>query len=115
MYSKTAGRGAEAEEALKQAIEATEVEAEIVYTIVDGMEEAREKKFLGSPSIRVAGIDVEYGGDRGSGYLPGEAADMVAADASGPDDADSECHDSTLSETTRGSAADSRAQHARTQ
>ena len=71
MYSKTTGRGAEAEEALKQAIEATEVEAEIVYTLVDGMEEARDKKFLGSPSIRVAGIDVEYGDREPDEYQAG--------------------------------------------
>ena len=71
MYSKTTGRGAEAEEALKQAIEATEVEAEIIYTLVDGMEEARDKKFLGSPSIRVAGIDVEYGDREPDEYQAG--------------------------------------------
>ncbi len=71
MYSKTTGRGAEAEEALKQAIEATEVDAEIVYTLVDGMEEARDKKFLGSPSIRVAGIDVEYGDREPDEYQAG--------------------------------------------
>ena len=71
MYSKTTGRGAEAEEALKQAIEATEVEAEIVYTLVDGMEEARDKKFLGSPSIRVGGIDVEYGDREPDEYQAG--------------------------------------------
>ena len=71
MYSKTTGRGAEAEEALKQAIEATECNAEIAYTLVDGMEEAREKKFLGSPSIRVAGIDVEYGDREPDEYQAG--------------------------------------------
>jgi hypothetical protein len=34
---------------------------EVTYVEVDGMEEARAKRFLGSPSIRVNGIDVEYG------------------------------------------------------
>ncbi len=61
LYSKSTGRGKETEEALKQAIEATEVEAEVVYTEVMDSEDAKTKKFLGSPSIRVEGVDVEYG------------------------------------------------------
>ena len=61
MYSKTTGRGKEAEEALAQAIEATEADAEIVYTEVTDSEDAKTRKFLGSPSIRVNGVDVEYG------------------------------------------------------
>ena len=61
LYSRQAGRSAEAEEALRLAIEASEVDCEVTYTEVDGMEDARNKKFLGSPSIRVAGVDVEYG------------------------------------------------------
>ncbi|HQW50442.1 MAG TPA: hypothetical protein PL082_00180 [Tepidiformaceae bacterium] len=61
LYSKATGRSDQAEEALRQAIEATGVDAEVVYTEVDGMEDARDKQFLGSPSIRVEGVDVEYG------------------------------------------------------
>lgn len=61
MYSKATGRSKEAEEALRQAIEATEVQAEVIYTEVLDSEDARAKKFLGSPTIRVEGIDVEYG------------------------------------------------------
>lgn len=61
LYSKSTGRGAEAEEALRLALEATDPRIEVVYTEVDGSEEAKLKKFLGSPSIRVNGIDVEYG------------------------------------------------------
>jgi hypothetical protein len=61
MYSKATGRSKEAEEALRQAIEATEVEADVVYIEVVDSEDARSKKFLGSPSIRVGGVDVEYG------------------------------------------------------
>ena len=62
LYSKSTGRSAEAEEALRLALDATGLDASVVsYTEVDGMEDARDKKFLGSPSIRVNGIDVEYG------------------------------------------------------
>jgi hypothetical protein len=61
LYSASTGRSAEAEEALRLALEATDPSIEVVYTEVVGMEEAREKRFLGSPSIRVNGVDVEYG------------------------------------------------------
>jgi len=71
MYSKATGRGAEAEEALKMAIESTDPTAEVVYTEVDGMEDAKDKKFLGSPSIRVNGIDVEYGDREPDEYQAG--------------------------------------------
>src|SRR5215213_7807715 len=60
-YSRTTGRSNEAEESLRQAIEATEVNADVVYTEVYDSEDARAKRCLGSPSIRVNGIDVEYG------------------------------------------------------
>mgnify|MGYP003383783388 FL=1 len=71
MYSKATGRGAEAEENLKMAIESTGVDTEVVYTEVDGMEDAKDKKFLGSPSIRVNGIDVEYGDREPDEYQAG--------------------------------------------
>lgn len=61
LYSRSAGRSPEAEEALRLALEATSAEVEVVYTEVDGSEDAKAKRFLGSPSIRVEGIDVEYG------------------------------------------------------
>mgnify|MGYP001274367164 FL=1 len=61
LYSKATGRTAQAEEALRQALEATDPTIEVMYTEVDGMEDARDRQFLGSPSIRVNGIDVEYG------------------------------------------------------
>lgn len=60
-YSKSTGIGKEADAALKQAIEATEVDAEVNYIEVTDSEDARTKKCLGSPSIRVNGVDVEYG------------------------------------------------------
>ena len=62
MYSKSTGCSAEAEEALRLALEATDHQGtEIEYVEVTDSEDARDKKFLGSPSIRVNGVDVEYG------------------------------------------------------
>lgn len=71
LYSKSTGRGKEAEEALKQAIEATELKVDVVYTEISDSEEAKTKKFLGSPSIRVEGIDVEYGDREPDEYQAG--------------------------------------------
>ena len=71
LYSKATGRGNEAEEALKQAIEATELKVDVVYTEISDSEEAKTKKFLGSPSIRVEGIDVEYGDREPDEYQAG--------------------------------------------
>ncbi len=71
MYSKATGRTAEAEEALRLALEATDPTIEVVYTEVEGMEEAKTKRFLGSPSIRVNGIDVEYGDREPDEYQAG--------------------------------------------
>jgi hypothetical protein len=70
-YSKATGRGKDAEEALRQAIEATDPTVEVVYTEVSDSEDARTKKFLGSPSIRVNGIDVEYGDREPDEYQAG--------------------------------------------
>ena len=61
MYSRATGIGKEADEAMKQAIEATGVAAEVTYTEINDGEEAKKMRFLGSPTIRVNGIDVEYG------------------------------------------------------
>jgi hypothetical protein len=71
LYSKSTGRSAEAEEALRLALEATDPAIEVVYTEVDGMEDAKDKRFLGSPSIRVNGIDVEYGDREPDEYQAG--------------------------------------------
>ena len=60
-YGRTTGIGAEADAALKEAINATGVEADIVYTEVHDAEHAARIRCLGSPTIRVEGIDVEYG------------------------------------------------------
>ncbi len=61
LYARGTERGDAAEEALRMALEATGAEAEVTYTEVQSSEEAKEMKFLGTPSIRVNGIDVEYG------------------------------------------------------
>ena len=71
LYSKATGRGKEAEEALNQAIEATELNIDVIYTEISDSEEAKTKKFLGSPSIRVEGIDVEYGDREPDEYQAG--------------------------------------------
>ncbi|MCC6416979.1 MAG: hypothetical protein IT429_01880 [Gemmataceae bacterium] len=61
LYARNVGRTAEAEEALRLAIEATDPGLTVDYVEVDGSEDARTKRFLGSPTIRVDGVDVEYG------------------------------------------------------
>ena len=71
LYSKATGRSAEAEEAVRMAIESTDPSIEVYYTEVDGSEDARDKRFLGSPSIRVDGIDVEYGDREPDEYQAG--------------------------------------------
>ena len=53
------------------AIESTDPSIEVSYTEVDGSEDARDKRFLGSPSIRVDGIDVEYGDREPDEYQAG--------------------------------------------
>ncbi|MCE7928899.1 MAG: hypothetical protein DYG91_10460 [Chloroflexi bacterium CFX7] len=60
-YSRATGRQPRVEEALKLAIEASGADAEIIYTEVQDSEDAKHKRCLGSPTIRVEGIDVEYG------------------------------------------------------
>ena len=71
LYSKATGRSTEAEEAVRMAIESTDPSIEVSYTEVDGSEDARDKRFLGSPSIRVDGIDVEYGDREPDEYQAG--------------------------------------------
>ena len=71
LYSKATGRSKEAEEAVRIAIESTDPSIEVSYTEVDGSEDARDKRFLGSPSIRVDGIDVEYGDREPDEYQAG--------------------------------------------
>ena len=71
-YSKSTGRGKDAEEALAQALEATELAPSVVtYIEVLDSEDAKTKKCLGSPSIRVNGIDVEYGDREPDEYQAG--------------------------------------------
>lgn len=71
MYSKATGRSEQAEEALRMALEATGVEADVEYIEINDSEEAKEKKFLGSPSVRVNGVDVEYGDREPDEYQAG--------------------------------------------
>jgi hypothetical protein len=60
-YSRSEGPTPEAEAAVREAIEATGVEVELVFVAVDGAEDAKAKRCLGAPTIRVDGVDVEYG------------------------------------------------------
>ncbi|MFN0094553.1 MAG: DUF2703 domain-containing protein [Dehalococcoidia bacterium] len=71
LYSKSTGIQKDADENLKQAIEATGVPSEIEYLEVLDSEDAKAKRFLGSPSIRVNGIDVEYGDREPDEYQAG--------------------------------------------
>ena len=71
LYSKSTGRSTAAEEALGLAIESTDPAIEVSYTEVIDSEDARDKKFLGSPSIRVDGVDVEYGDREPDEYQAG--------------------------------------------
>lgn len=73
LYSGSDGRSSDAENALRLALEATGTQdAEIEYIEVSGMEDARDKKFLGSPSVRVNGVDVEYGDREPDEYQSGK-------------------------------------------
>lgn len=71
MYARSIGRQPEAEEALRLALEATGAAAEVVYVEVDGPEDAKLKRCLGSPTIRVDGVDVEYGDREPEEYQSG--------------------------------------------
>ena len=46
-------------EMVEKAVAAKGVNATIKQTFVDSLEQARQLKFLGSPSIRINGIDIE--------------------------------------------------------
>ncbi len=61
LHARGQSPGDETEENLRLAIEATEVEVEVTYTEVASSEDATTAGFLGTPSIRVEGVDVEYG------------------------------------------------------
>ena len=61
LYSSKTGKAGPASENLDLAIEATGIPVNIIYTEIADIEEAIQKSFLGTPSIRVEGKDVEYG------------------------------------------------------
>jgi hypothetical protein len=71
LFSRATGRVPAAEEALQLALEATGVEARVSYVEITDSEEAKARRFLGSPSIRVAGVDVEYGDREPDEYTAG--------------------------------------------
>ncbi|OHB90982.1 MAG: hypothetical protein A3E19_03495 [Planctomycetes bacterium RIFCSPHIGHO2_12_FULL_52_36] len=50
---------------IKEALKELGLSAEIEVTLVDSPEKARDYKFLGSPTIKINGLDLEAGrGDR---------------------------------------------------
>lgn len=59
-YSRATGVKPEAEEALKQAMQEAGVQADVEFIEVSDDGDARAKKCLGSPSIRINGLDPEY-------------------------------------------------------
>jgi hypothetical protein len=70
-YTRATGRSAEADAALREAIEATGLAVEVEYVEVQDGEDARRLHCLGSPTIRVEGIDVEYGDREPDEYQAG--------------------------------------------
>lgn len=74
-------------EAVREVAERTGAEAEILVTRVATPEEAVERRFLGSPTIRVDGRDVEPGAEERTAYVlacrvyPGEHGPVGVPDA----------------------------------
>jgi hypothetical protein len=71
-YARQTGRSDKAEAELASALEATGLDSSVVeYIEVTDSEDAKDKKFLGNPSIRVNGLDVEYGDREPDEYQAG--------------------------------------------
>ena len=61
-FGRGAGHQDTVQAMVKEALEETgESGAEVAVFTVDSPEDARSKKMLGSPTVRVNGFDVEYG------------------------------------------------------
>lgn len=60
-YSNATGLRPEFEETVREAVDATGVSAEIETIEIHSYEDAKAVRFMGSPTFRVNGIDVEYG------------------------------------------------------
>lgn len=56
-------------EAVRAAVTATGAEAHVLVSRVASPEEAVERRFLGSPTVRVDGRDVEPGADERDAYV----------------------------------------------
>ena len=60
--SRSCGHGDATREIVDSALEEADADsAEVTFHQIDSPEEARARKMLGSPTIRVNGVDVEYG------------------------------------------------------
>jgi hypothetical protein len=72
LYARQTGRSDRAEAELAQALDATGLDASVIeYVEVVDSEDAKAKRFLGNPSIRVNGFDVEYGDREPDEYQAG--------------------------------------------
>lgn len=61
-YSRSCGHRDQTQQLIDEALlEANAAGTEVVVIEVDGPEDARAKKVIGSPTVRVNGVDVEYG------------------------------------------------------
>lgn len=70
-YAKGSKRPAEADEAVRLALEATDLPIEVSYIEVEDSEDAKTKRFFGTPTIRIDGVDVEYGEREAEEYQMG--------------------------------------------
>jgi hypothetical protein len=71
-YARQSGRSDKAEAELAEALHATGLDNSVIeYIEVTDSEDAKDKKFLGNPSIRVNGLDVEYGDREPDEYQAG--------------------------------------------
>ena len=70
-YAKGSKRPPEADEAVRLALEATDPSIDIQYVEIEDSEQAKARKFFGTPTIRVDGVDVEYGEREAEEYQMG--------------------------------------------
>lgn len=61
--------GEPAAELVEQAVRSTGIEATVTITNVETRQAALTERFLGSPTIRVAGVDIEPGADTRTDFV----------------------------------------------
>lgn len=70
-WSPSCPHRAAVEEIVKKALSEAGVDVPVTYIEVTGPEDAKTKRCLGSPTIRVDGLDVEYGNREPDETTPG--------------------------------------------